>query len=117
VDLRAFNDITDGDASFAQELIATFISVGEQQVAGLLAAVDAVDRVAIGKAAHKLKGGCANIYAHSLQELAYSLEKGAHDASPEILAGVAERLQREFTRTCDFLNDTSVVPLPNQAVS
>ncbi len=117
LDLRAFNDITDGDAMFAQELIATFSSSGQQQIAELLAAVEAVDRTAVGKAAHKLKGGCANIYAHSLHDLAYSLETDAPTSSPETLLRVAQRLQQEFNRTCAFLNDPAVVPQPNQAVS
>jgi signal transduction histidine kinase/CheY-like chemotaxis protein len=96
VDLRGFQSITNGDSAFAQELAVTFIASGEQQLADMAAAAARSNRVALARAAHQLKGACANIHAHGLKAL-------------------AERRENESVK--QFLSDPSIVPQPAKAAS
>ena len=82
VDLRAFNDVVGEDPEFARDIIATFIHSGEQQMAEISAAIASGQRDALAKAAHKLKGACANIHALALQTFAHRLEADARTARP-----------------------------------
>jgi CheY-like chemotaxis protein/HPt (histidine-containing phosphotransfer) domain-containing protein len=117
VDLRAFHSITDGDNAFAQELIATFISSGEQQLAEITAAVAQCNRDSLARAAHKLKGACANIHAHAMKTLAGRMEIDSGAAEPRALEKCNTLLRQEFERVTRFLSDPSVVPQPAKAAS
>ena len=117
VDLRAFHDITDGDPAFAQELVAAFVSSGEQQLADMAAAIAQEERAALAKVAHKLKGACANIHAQALKALAERMESDAGAADDRALNQLTVQLRREFERVKKFLTDPSVVPQPAQAAS
>ena len=57
VDLAQFHAITDGDAVFAQELIAAFISSGEQQLAEMSAAIANCNRACAGEECSSIEGG------------------------------------------------------------
>src|SRR5258707_1508195 len=70
VDLHEFQSVTQGDQSFAQELVAAFVASGERQLAEMAAAVAQNDRAALAKAAHQFKGACANMHAQALKALA-----------------------------------------------
>jgi len=117
VDLRGFQSITNGDSAFAQELAVTFIASGEQQLADMAAAAARSNRVALARAAHQLKGACANIHAHGLKALAERMENesGAGDARALEHCNVLLRL--EFERVKQFLSDPSIVPQPAKAAS
>jgi two-component system, sensor histidine kinase and response regulator len=117
VDLRAFHSITDGDLAFAQELVATFILSGEQQLTDMAAAVAQDERAALAKAAHKLKGACANIHAQALKALADRLESDSSAADTRALNQLNVELRREFERVKKFLSDPAVVPQPAKAAS
>jgi CheY-like chemotaxis protein len=117
VDLRAFHDITDGDPAFAQELVAAFVSSGEQQLADMAAAIAQEERAALAKVAHKLKGACANIHAQALKALAERMESDAGAADARALNQLTVQLRREFERVKKFLTDPSVVPQPAKAAS
>ncbi|HEY0802761.1 MAG TPA: response regulator, partial [Steroidobacteraceae bacterium] len=117
VDLGAFQSITDSDSAFAQELIATFITSGEQQLAEITAAVSQCNRASLARAAHKLKGACANIHADALKTLAGQMEIASGAAEPRALEKCDALLRREFERVTKFLSDPSVVPQPAKAAS
>jgi CheY-like chemotaxis protein len=117
VDLRGYRDITGGDDAFAQELAAAFITGGEQQLVHIAAAVEHRDRTALARAAHQLKGACANIRAHSLLALAQRMEADSSTADMQSLENCNILLRREFERTKQFLSDPSVIPGPAQAAS
>jgi CheY-like chemotaxis protein len=117
VDLGEFQRITDGDQAFAQELVTTFISSGEQQMAEIGAALSQTDRAALAKAAHKLKGACANIHAHALQSLAGRLEIDSSAAEMRSLEQGHALLRREFDRVKAFLSDPAVIPHAAKAAS
>jgi two-component system, sensor histidine kinase and response regulator len=117
VDLRAFLAITGNDAVFAQELIATFIASGKQQLVEISAAIADCNRSALTKAAHRLKGACANIHAHNLKSIAERIELDAHRADMRALAENRTSLEREFEQVAAFLSDPQIVHPPAQAAS
>jgi two-component system, sensor histidine kinase and response regulator len=117
VDLHEFHGLTDGDQAFAQELVAAFVSSGEQQLAEIVSAVTQHQRAAVAKAAHKLKGASANIHAHGLASLAERLESNSAAADAQVLVRDTDLLRREFDRVKAFLTDPAVVPQPTKAAS
>jgi two-component system, sensor histidine kinase and response regulator len=117
VDLGEFHRVTDGDQAFAQELVTTFILSGEQQMAEIGAALAQTDRTAVAKAAHKLRGACANIHAHALKSLAECMEIDSDAADMHALNQGNALLRREFDRVKAFLSDPAVIPQPTKAAS
>jgi HPt (histidine-containing phosphotransfer) domain-containing protein len=117
VDLRAFNDLIGDDPQFARELIATFIHSGEQQLAEISSAIAAGEREVLARAAHKLKGACANIHAHALHSFAHRLETDSKAGELNLLEVGHLRLRQEFERTKHFLSDPAVIAPPTQAAS
>lgn len=107
VDLERLNQLTDGDLDFTRELASTFSDSGHQQLAEIGRALDACDRAAIARAAHKLKGASANIYAQALAELAARLEAEAHTGEITHLRQVSAALLQEFTRTNELLSGSA----------
>jgi two-component system sensor histidine kinase/response regulator len=103
LDLARFNHLTAGDPEFTSDLAATFGASGNEQLAEISKALETADRGAVARAAHKLKGASANIYARPLAELAARLETEAPDADLRQLQQVSEALRHEFNRTNDFL--------------
>jgi CheY-like chemotaxis protein/HPt (histidine-containing phosphotransfer) domain-containing protein len=117
VDLYGFHRITGGDHAFAQELVATFIASGEQQLAAVTAAVVTPDRAALARAAHQLKGACANIHAHTLRSFAEQLEADSAAGDACTLQQCNVHLREEFERVKQFLSDPSVMPQAAKAAS
>jgi two-component system, sensor histidine kinase and response regulator len=117
VDLRAFNDVIGDDPEFAHEIIVTFIHSGEQQLAEISAAIASGQRDALAKAAHKLKGACANIHALALQTFAHRLEADSKAGEVSQLEVGHLRLRQEFERTKQFLTDPNIISPPSQAAS
>jgi two-component system, sensor histidine kinase and response regulator len=110
VNLARLNEITDGDAEFAHELAATFVSSGEQVFEELEAALDSADRSALSRAAHKLKGASANIHADSLRDLAYTLETQAAKVDQPRLKELIRELRERFDVAAEFLREQSPRP-------
>jgi CheY-like chemotaxis protein len=117
VDLHGFQSLTDGDQVFAQELVNTFVLSGEQQLDEIAAALAQNQRTAVARAAHKLKGACANIHAHALKSLAERMEIDSAAAEARVLDQGNALLRREFDRVKAFLTDPAVVPQPSKAAS
>jgi two-component system, sensor histidine kinase and response regulator len=117
LDLQQFQSVTDGDQAFAQELVTAFILSGEQQLAVIAAALSQGDRAAVAKAAHKLKGACANIHAQILKSVAERLEIDSAAADARALDQSNALRRREFDRVKAFLTDPSVVAHPTKAAS
>jgi two-component system, sensor histidine kinase and response regulator len=117
IDLRALNELIDGDGDFARDLAATFIDSGEQQLADMQRAAAGGNRDALEKAAHKLRGACANIHAQSLQAMAQRLETDSKSATTASLESAVARLRLEFDRVKQFLNDPEVIAPKVEAAS
>jgi PAS domain S-box-containing protein len=74
VDLQALKALTDGDPDFERELIATFISSGDRNLAEITAAAGVRDYETIARRAHSLRSASANIHAAELSAAAAKLE-------------------------------------------
>jgi len=110
VDLSRLNELTEGDPGFAHELAQTFVASGGQVMQEVHAALAAFDRPALGRAAHKLKGASANVYAEALRALAFSLEAQAANLDRQRLTELIEQLATEFTRAAQFLTEQAPSP-------
>jgi PAS domain S-box-containing protein len=110
VNLVRLHDITDGDAEFTYELASTFIDSGYQILQEIADAHAAVDRPALARAAHKLKGSSANIHADGVRDLAHTLEAQAIALDQPRLQDLIEQLHREFVSAANFLQEN--VPSP-----
>jgi two-component system sensor histidine kinase/response regulator len=110
IDLARLNEITDGDPEFAYELASTFIASGEQVFEEIQAALDALDRNALSRAAHKLKGASANIHADALRELAYTLESQAPNLDQPTLKDLVRDLRKGFDAAAEFLKEQAPPP-------
>ena len=106
IDLAELNRVTDGDEEFAQELADAFEASGSDVLLAISNALAATDRQALARAAHKLKGASANIYANALRDLAEELEREAPSAVMSRLKDVSERIAREHRRAQQFLSQT-----------
>jgi PAS domain S-box-containing protein len=71
------NEITDGDAEFAVELLATFIAGSQEAIQEMQQAAQANDVPGIGRAAHKLKGASSNLHIEEITDRAMTLETRA----------------------------------------
>jgi two-component system, sensor histidine kinase and response regulator len=92
VDMSALRELTGGDAEFERELLATFVSSGDQCLAEILAALRIGDYDTIGSRAHALKGASANIHASGLAAAASSLERAARANSGHEIEGLVREL-------------------------
>jgi two-component system, sensor histidine kinase and response regulator len=97
--------------------VTAFIFSGEQQMAEIGAALAQNDRAAVTKAAHKLRGACANIHAHTLTSLAQRMEIDSAASDERVLDQGNAQLRREFDRVKAFLTDPAVVAQPAKAAS
>jgi two-component system, sensor histidine kinase and response regulator len=96
VDMAALRELTGGDAQFERELVATFITSGDQCLAEIHAALNINDFATIGKRAHALKGASANIYAAGLSAAASSLESAARANSTRDIGGLVQDLNQKL---------------------
>ncbi len=110
IDLSRLNELTDGDPEFTRELVATFIASGEQAMEEMRSALVALDRAALSRLAHKLKGASANIHAEPLRDLSDTLESQASALDQPSLHALVEQLATELGRAAEFLNQ--YVPSP-----
>ena len=115
IDLARLNELTAGDAEFAHELASTFIASGEQVMNEIDAAIAALDRSALSRAAHKLKGASANIHANPLCALALALENQAAQLDQPSLKALISDLRHEFERAAAFLKDQAPAPAAKTA--
>jgi PAS domain S-box-containing protein len=111
VDLARLNELTDGDQEFTQELATTFIASGEQVIAELQAAMEAFDRSALSRSAHKLKGASANIHANRLRDLSFELESRAGQMDQAQIKALLVTLNEEFKRAGEFLQSQTSAPV------
>jgi PAS domain S-box-containing protein len=96
VDMTALRELTGGDQEFERELLATFVSSGDQCLAEILSALKVSDYDTIGKRAHALKGASANIHAPGLAAAASSLESAARANSVGEIAGLVRELTEKL---------------------
>ncbi len=92
VDVQAIRDLTGGDMDFERELIETFISSGDQNLADIVEALQQQDLVTIGNRAHTLKGSSANMHAADLSAAAANLEQAARKFTNQNIGELVDQL-------------------------
>jgi CheY-like chemotaxis protein/HPt (histidine-containing phosphotransfer) domain-containing protein len=103
VDWKSFMEVTDGDQTFAQELVQVFIDSGDVALLEIRAALERGDLAAIGSAAHSFKGSSASIHAQSASTAAARLEAAARAGAVDQISGLEEQLRLELGRVMEFL--------------
>jgi two-component system sensor histidine kinase/response regulator len=91
-------------------LVRTFIASGEQALHEARVALAALDRTALSRIAHKLKGASANSHAEPLLALSHTLETQAASLDQPRLNELVDNLAIELARATDFLNRYAPVP-------
>jgi PAS domain S-box-containing protein len=91
-------EVAGDDPEFIGELTEAFVSGGVDTVLEIRAAAHRGDNAALARAAHKLKGACANLYVNGLAALAQDLETRAKaNATTDWKADIT-RIATEFER-------------------
>jgi two-component system sensor histidine kinase/response regulator len=106
VDLTRFDGVSDGDPAFAAELIGAFVASCHEAIVEITNGINASNRRAIERSAHKLKGAAANIYAEALRSLAAELETRAAAMNEVELSAHVARMRDAIAQTCEFLQKT-----------
>ncbi|MET0499776.1 MAG: response regulator [Steroidobacteraceae bacterium] len=109
IELHQLRQLSDGDAGFMSELIAMFLDSSTSILSEIRLAHASSDRAAIARAAHKLKGACANVFANSFRELASRLETDSASLSSSQLEASIIGLSLEMLRLRDFLRSTQML--------
>ena len=89
-------DITGGDAAFVDELVDTFLSDADEQLAALRGAVAAGDDAALQRPAHSLKTNSLNVGATVLADLTKALEADARTGGVPDAGARVEAIATEF---------------------
>ena len=105
VDVQALRELTGGDAEFERELAEIFISSGDQNLADILAALQAQDLDTIGKRAHALKGASANMQAAPLSAAAAELERAAKARQVGAIDGLVKQVSDKLQAVNAQLRD------------
>ncbi len=100
-----------GDREFVEDLVRTYLTDAEDQMAAITAAVDAGNAEALVRPAHSLKSASFTIGAQALGETSRALEQAARSGSldgAEALAGQArEELRAVATELARWLDGDS----------
>jgi two-component system sensor histidine kinase/response regulator len=110
VNLSKLNDLTEGDPEFTRDLVDAFIESGRQALAEARDALASLDRAALSRIAHKLKGASANIHAEPLRQLSHALEQQAPHLDAPQLHEMVMQLEIELQRAERFLNEYTPPP-------
>jgi PAS domain S-box-containing protein len=107
VDLQALRALTEGDVDFERELITTFISSGDQNLAEMVAALGLRDYETIARRAHSLRSAGANLHAAELAAAAAKLENAIRANSLEDIELLVHTLGENLNRVTAQLRRTA----------
>ena len=105
VDMPALHEVTGGDLEFERDLIQTFISSGDNNLADILSAMGRLDFDTIAKRAHSLRGSSANIHAGGLSAAATRLEAAAKQESEAEVSALVTQLSAHLKEVTQLLRD------------
>jgi CheY-like chemotaxis protein len=103
VDWEHIMKVSDGDLTFAQELVQLFIDSGDETLRDISAAMHRGDLAAIRSAAHSFKGSSANIHAPSASAAAGRLEDAARSGDVDQISRLEGELRCEATKVMEYL--------------
>lgn len=85
----------------AQRILRTFYPSTEACIADAAGALDNSDTVALGDAAHKMKGGCGTVGANQMYRLSQRLEEAAKNSDWALAQNLLVQLRNSFHRIKD----------------
>ena len=97
-----------GKKQILSDVLDRFIHQAGDQIAGLRKACAESDFQAVASAAHRIKGGAANLRADRLAEVAADLEKAAGNQNTMTLCGLTEKLAAEFHHLAQFIRQNGL---------
>jgi signal transduction histidine kinase/ligand-binding sensor domain-containing protein/CheY-like chemotaxis protein/HPt (histidine-containing phosphotransfer) domain-containing protein len=103
VDWEQIMKVSDGDVTFAQELVQLFIDSGDETLRDISAAAHRGDLAAIRSAAHSFKGSSANIHAPSASAAAGRLEDAARSGDVAQISRLEGELRFEAEKVMEYL--------------
>ena len=110
VDLKELRDNVE-EADLREEMLKLFVSSNRPLVMGLPAEVNdgpqAVGLEHIRKAAHRIKGSSANIYAHKVRTAADRLESAAKTGDIAQIPALVADLKERFSEAAAYLGELS----------
>ena len=86
----------DNDLELLHELLTLFIEDAPQQLARIRTASESGDTTTLHRAAHSLKGACANIGAMALRSIAAELEIAAKSGQQEKISPLLSGVVSEY---------------------
>jgi CheY-like chemotaxis protein len=97
-----------GKKKILSDVLARFIHQAGEQIAGLRKAYTESDYRAVASAAHRLKGGAANLRAERLAGAAADLEKAAGNQNSDAVCRLIEKLAAEFHHLAKFIRQNGL---------
>jgi len=95
-DKKTFMQRIDNDAELAKELIDYFVSVIDEEVDSIKAAISKKDWKSTKRQAHTVKGMLANIGGDRAREVALNIEIAIHSNTPRNCENELEHLRKEI---------------------
>jgi PAS domain S-box-containing protein len=103
VDLEQLLALTDYDPAFVRELVSAFVVSAAQIARELKESAQRDDRAATMRAAHKLRGASANLYARALSKLCAELETEATEWTRQEIAEQIAAIEVAIEQATDYL--------------
>jgi signal transduction histidine kinase/CheY-like chemotaxis protein/HPt (histidine-containing phosphotransfer) domain-containing protein len=117
LDIRYFEELSNGDAAFVDDLLADFSSDVEATLGKLEKCIGEGDRLTIARLAHRLKGTSATSRAEVVRQAAEKLEKDAPFAAAAQLADDHAELAAGVRRTLAFIRGYRARHAPTASLS
>lgn len=92
-----------GEEDFFRELLQLMLDDVPPRLDDLASAIAERDPAKAASVAHAIKGAAANLAAHPLRDVAYTIEMKGRAGSTEGLEILLDRLRREFDRLAEFV--------------
>jgi len=96
ISIARFHEVSCGDATLAQGLIASFAESGEHSLAEIEAGIRRRDFAQVRRAAHTLVGASANMGATRLEKVAIAMEQSADQADGVTIRQLLDAARRRF---------------------
>jgi len=96
ISIARFHEVTGGDATLAQGLIASFAESGAHALDEIEGGIGRGDFARVRRAAHTLVGASANMGARRLEKVAIALEQSADQADGVAIRQLLDAARRRF---------------------
>src|SRR3984893_2870074 len=103
VDWQALLASIEGDQAFLRDLLDTFITTGDRELAAIAMALHTGDAHSLRESAHILKGASANMRASAVTAAATELWSAAGSGASAQIPSLANKLATEIGRAMEYL--------------